>query len=206
MSPRPPLLLVVALVCAGCTPATHSPTAMDDPTVVATPDASASYTPAPQGWQVFVSEELGFQLAYPDTGTLTAGEGSALSTITFPADPGSNVVEEVVSISGVQGEPGCASPLAEGWSPGELSPETVEVNGVPFLRQTHSGAAAGTSSIWVAYSTQRDQRCASLGYQLRTFDPANLDPTRFPTPPVSVDAADRVRGFEELVATFTWLR
>ena len=79
MSPRPPLLLVVALACASCTPATHSPTAMDDPTVVAIPDASESDVPVPQGWQVFVSEELGFQLAYPDAGTLTAGEGSAVA-------------------------------------------------------------------------------------------------------------------------------
>jgi len=206
MSPRPPVLLVVALACASCTPAAHSPTAMDDPTVVAMPDASVSDVPVAQGWQVFVSEELGFQLAMPNAGTLTAGEGSALATITFPADPGTNVVEEVISISGVQGEPGCASPLAEGWSPEELSPETVEVNGVPFLRQTHSGAAAGTSSVWVAYTTEREGRCVSLGYELRTFDPANLDPTRFPTPPVSVDAAARIRGFEEMVATFTWLR
>jgi hypothetical protein len=149
---------------------------------------------------------MGFAFAYPDSGMLSDGAGIILATVTFAADPATNVVEERVSVSGVQGEPECTSPLAEGWAPGDLSPQTVEVNGITFLRQTHSGVAAGTSSVWVAYSTQRDQRCVSLGYELRTFDPANLDPTRFPSPPATVDVGERIRGFEAMVATFAWFR
>jgi len=206
MSPRHSLLLAVALACAGCTPITRSATSLGDPTVVTTPDASPSDIPVPQGWRVFTSEELGFQLAYPDTGTLSPGDGTTLAKITFLADPGTNVLEEIISISGIRGGPECTSPLAEGWAPGDLSPETVEVDGVPFLRQTHSGVAAGTSSLWTAYTTQRDQRCVSLGYELRTFDPANLDPTRFPTPPATVDWRERGQGFEAIVAAFTWTR
>jgi len=109
-------------------------------------------------------------------------------------------------VSGLAGGETCASPLAQGWDPGELAPETVEVNGISFLRQTHSGVAAGTSAVWVTYTARRDQRCAGLGYVLRTFDPANLDPTRFPTPPAAVDWRSKVQGFEAMVATFTWLR
>ncbi len=79
------------------------------------------------------------------------------------------------------------------------------LSGTSFLRQTHSGVAAGTSTVWVAYTTEREGRCVSLGYELSTFDPANLDPTRFPTPPVSVDWQARIKGFEAIVATFAWL-
>jgi hypothetical protein len=161
--------------------------------------------PAPQGWDVFLSEEIGFRFAYPDSGTLSVGSGTALAMITFAADPAANVVEESISISGIRSDSDCVSPLAEGWAPADLSPEMVEVNGVPFLRQTHAGVAAGTSSIWIAYTAQRDERCVSLGYELRTFDPANLDPTRFPTLPVQVDIQEHILAFEAIVATFVWL-
>lgn len=160
----------------------------------------------PDGWVVFRDEELGFALAYPASAALAGGEGTTLATITFTPDPSTNILEEVISISGTRGSASCSSPLAEGWAPGDLAPETVEVDGVAFLRQTRSGVAAGTASLWVAYTTHRDLRCVSLGYELRTFDPANLDPTRFPTPPAAVSPQERIHGFEAIVATFAWLR
>ena len=42
------------------------------------------------------------------------------------------------------------------------------------------------------------------GLRARTFDPANLDPTRFPTPPVKVDWKAEAQSFEAVVATFVW--
>jgi hypothetical protein len=160
---------------------------------------------APEGWSAYRSDALGFAFAFPGAGTLDASEGTALATIEFAADPLTNVVREVISVSADAGADTCASPLAEGWTAEDLSPETVVLHGTSFVRQTHSGVAAGTSIVWVAYSTERDGRCVSLGYELSTFDPANLDPTRFPTPPVGVGWQARVQGFEAVVATFVWL-
>ena len=111
----------------------------------------------------------------------------------------------MISLSGDAGADACASPLAEGWTAEDLSPETVVLNGTSFVRQTHSGVAAGTSTAWAGYTTERDGRCVSIGYELSTFDPGNLDPTRFPTPPVSVDWQARVQGFEAVITTFAWL-
>jgi hypothetical protein len=207
-TPKCIFLLTIALACAGCSAsATPTPTA-ELPALTATPspDLPAFAFQPPDGWAIFASEGMGFALAYPPPGQLSVGTEPGLATITFPPDPATNVVEETLSISGVQGAAECVSPLAEGWAPADLSPEIVELNGIAFLRQTRSGVAAGTASTWVAYTTQRDQRCVSLGYQLRTFDPANLDPTRFPTPPASVDLQTRLQAFESIVATFTWTR
>ncbi len=99
----------------------------------------------------------GSAFAYPGAGTLAAGEGITLVTIDFAADPATNVVREVISVSGDAEAPTRAQArLAEGWTAEDLSPEIVVLNGISFLRQTHSGVAAGTSTVWVAYSTERD--------------------------------------------------
>jgi len=197
-------VLVIALAATACGP-TSTAAPVTPPVTVIVTQAGADIH-APEGWDTYRSDALGFGFAYPEAGTLAAGEGTALATIEFATDPATNVVREVISVSGDAGADTCASPLAEGWTAEDLSPETVVLNGVSFLRQTHSGVAAGTSTVWAAYTTERDGRCVSLGYELSTFDPANLDPTRFPTPPARVDWRARVQGFEAVVATFRWLR
>jgi len=202
-------VLILGLASAACAiPSTMPP---EVATSVPLPTQPSAVPPevaiaAPEGWSFYRNEELGFGFAYPAAGALTSGEGQTLATIAFPVDPSTNVVEEAVSLSVTGVSQPCASPLGEGFAPEELAPEDVERNGIPFLRQTRSGVAAGTSSTWVAYSTARDGSCVSLGYVLRTFDPANLDPTRFPTPPATVDWQGKVQDFEAMVATFTWFR
>jgi hypothetical protein len=198
--------LVIALAAAACAPAPTLTPTIPSPATPLPPTQAGADIHAPEGWDTYRSDALGFGFAYPPPGTLAAGEGTTLATIDFALDLATNVVREVISVSGDAGADTCASPLAEGWTAEDLSPETVMLNGISFLMQTHSGVAAGTSTEWVAYSTERKGRCVSLGYELSTFDPANLDPTRFPTPPVSVDWQAKVQGFEAIVATFVWLR
>jgi len=195
-------VLVIALAATACGPTSTVAPVTPPVTVVLT---QAVEIHAPEGWGTYRSDALGFGFAYPPSGTLAAGEGTALATIEFAIDPATNIVREVISVSGDAGADTCASPLAGGWMAEDLSPETIVLNGISFLRQGHSGVAAGTSTVWAAYSTERNGRCVSLGYELSTFDPANLDPTRFPTPPASVSWEDREPVFEQLVATFVWL-
>lgn len=197
---------LASVACASLS--TTSPgltTAAPSPTQVSVSPTDVSI-PAPAGWSLYRSQDLGFGFAYPAAAVLTSGEGETLATMAFPPDPSTNVVEETVTVSATNAAQICASPLAEGWPPGELAPESLVMNGTTFVRQTHSGVAAGTSTTWVAFTTSRAERCVSLDYTISTYDPANLDPTRFPTPPVRVDVQSKVRGFEALVATFTWLR
>jgi len=208
MKRRSPLVLGIGLWASACAVTWPAQTTAAPATLPAPPlprTAAVSACVAPDGWTTFSNDELGFAVAYPPAGRLAAGEGEMLATVNFPADPATNVVEEIIKLSGGSRTGTCSSPLAEAWAYDELTPEAVVLNGIVFLRQSHSGVAAGTSSIWVAYTTEREARCVSLGYELRTFDPANLDPTRFPTPPAAVARRERVHDFEAVVATFTWL-
>ncbi len=197
--------LVIALAAAACAPAPTLTSTVPSPATPVPPTQAGAYIHVPEGWNAYRSDALGFGFAYPPSGTLVTGERAILATIGFAPDPSTNVVQESITLSGAEGAGTCASPLAAGWAPDELESETIELNGVLFLRQTHAGVAAGTSTVWVAYTTERGERCVSIGYELSTFDPANLDPTRFPTPPVNVDWQEKVQGFEAVVATFVWL-
>jgi hypothetical protein len=208
MRQRLPAVLVVGLCACAC--AVDSPLApTTTPKALAAPTPSPAAAPtfvAPDGWDILADDELGFAVAYPSGAVLTPGEGESRARISFPPDAATNVVEEILTLYGAVGAGPCSSPMAAGWGAVELTPETVVLNGISFLRQSHSGVAAGTSSVWVAYTTEREGRCVSLGYELRTFDPANLDPTRFPAPPATVDRRERVHSFEAIVATFVWTR
>lgn len=200
------LVLLLPIAASACT---ATPAPQPDPSAVPDQATQAQATPelaVPDGWTAFRDDAHGFALAYPPTAAQPTTTSEAAFYLTLPADPSTNVVEETIAVRIVPAGQPCASPLGSGFAPEELSPVTVELGGLSWLRQTRSGAAAGTASTWAAYSTSRGDRCVSLDYTLRTYDPANLDPTRFPTPPATVDPRSRSQDFEAIVATFTWLR
>lgn len=200
-----PFVLLLSIAASACA---ASPSPQTDPSQVAgqaTPVQSTPEFAVPDGWTAFLDDASGFAIAYPGSTAQPTTSGEA-AFFTMPADPSTNIIEETIAVRIVPAGQPCASPLGSGFAPEELSPVTVELGGLPWLRQTRSGAAAGTASTWVAYTTSNGDRCVSLDYTLRTFDPANLDPTRFPAPPPSVDPRSRSQVFEAIVATFTWLR
>ena len=195
-------VLLLSIAASACT---ARPAPLSEPTV-APEQATPELAPAlPDGWTAYRDDAHGFALAYPASTAQPTLGGEAAFSLTLPADPATNVVEETIAVHIVSAGQPCVSPLGSGFAPEELAPATVELGGLSWLRQTRSGAAAGTASTWVAYTTSRGDRCVSLDYTLRTFDPANLDPTRFPTPPVRVEWSERVAVFEQVVASFRWM-
>ncbi|MBM3121663.1 MAG: hypothetical protein FJZ97_05700 [Chloroflexi bacterium] len=199
------MVLILSTTVSACA---APPTPVATPSAV--PDQAAVEHPAPdlairEGWTLHRDEANGFALAYPQTTAQPTLGGEPVFSLTLPADPSTNVVEESIAVRIVPPGQPCTSPLGYGFVAEDLTPVTVELGGLAWLRQTYSGVAAGTASTWVAYSTSRGDHCVSLDYTLRTFDPANLDPTRFPTPPVTVDQPRKAQDFEAIVATFTWL-
>lgn len=195
------LVLLLSIAASACA---AQPAPSPEPTLV--PEQATPELAIPEGWTAFRDDAHGFALAYPGSTAQPTMSGEAVLSLTFPVDPSTNVVEKTIAVRIVPAGQPCASPLGSGFAPEELEPTTVELGGLSWLRQTRSGAAAGMASTWVAYSTSRGDRCVSLDHTLRTFDPANLDPTRFPTPPVTVDRRSMSQDFEAIVATFTWLR
>ena len=78
--------------------------------------------------------------------------------------------------------PTCASPLGSA-----RTSQNVTINDISFVKQVGSEAAAGSLYDWTAYSAQNGTTCVSVGFVLRSLDPA-----AFPTPPPQFDAAGRV--------------
>lgn len=102
--------LAIALAPAACgLTSTIAPT-MPPPTLNVSSTQAGTDVGAPEGWDTFRSDELGFGFAYPASGRLAVGEGVSLTTVDFAADPATNVVEEVISVSGAEGAGPCASP------------------------------------------------------------------------------------------------
>jgi dockerin type I repeat protein/fimbrillin-A associated anchor protein Mfa1/Mfa2 len=89
----------------------------------------------------------------------------------------------------------CLSPL-----PTPLPPETITINGIPFLKQTGEDGGVGHLHQWVAYSTLRDNACVSLDFTLHSLNAGN-----FSTPPPVFDYAAESAVFEQIVSTFAWL-
>jgi hypothetical protein len=166
-----------------------------------TPSPGASLGGPPVGWNVFRDPQAGFEFAYPSDATLSEGPPARID---FPSPKPSNVVEESLTVRTQAGQVSCLGLLDQGWASSDLRSETIERNGVEFLRQTHAGVAAGTSTRRVTYTTARQGWCISLDFVLSTFDVANLDPTHFPNPPAAVDPDVELQLFDRLIGTFRW--
>jgi hypothetical protein len=198
------VILPGLLALAACRPfsgISSSPTG-----ALASPTGASTQDPAVASWLRYANDAAGFALRYPPQVQLSEDTAAGQLMLTFPIAPDTNVLEEygLLIYKGGTGE--CVDPLAEGWTPEELDTQDIVLNGLTFQKQSHAGVAAGTSRIWVAYTTQRGERCVSLGFLLSTYAPANLDPTRFPTPPAAIDWQAELDLFESVVSTFEWLQ
>jgi hypothetical protein len=148
------------------------------------------------------NENLGFSLMYPSNLQLTENPDGSSALLLFPLNTGTNVSSEKISMDFSRPLP-CTSSLAEGRDPSTLDGREVVLDGIPFLRQSFTGAAAGSTHTLVSYAGTIDSKCIVFNFELVTFDPANLDPTAFPNPPVAIDSQAQVDLFDSLMSTFT---
>lgn len=201
-------LLFVLLALSACVLAPVPPGTSSRSPSTSTADQAVSLetqTPETAQWPLYRNDTYGFVFRYPNRGQLSEAPDGTGATINFLSEGVTNMVEEqaVVSVHEAEGE--CQSLLARDWAADELQSQEVVLNGTPFLRQSRDGAAAGTSTLRIAYTTRRGEKCVSFDFVLSTFDPANLDPTRFPTEPARIDRQQELQLFETIASTFTWL-
>ena len=163
----------------------------------ATPSV-ATVTPQP-GWTIFTNSKYGFQLQYPSAGQLLAGNTDTYARIDLPFAQGTNLRHKYLEVVVAENANPCESPFASGGTP--APPETVVLNGIPFLKQTASEGAAGNQYHWVAFSTSRNNVCVSLDFMLHS-----LGVGAFPTPqPLEYDFALESAVFEQIASTYVWL-
>jgi heat shock protein HslJ len=144
------------------------------------------------------SQDYGFEIEFPQEGDLVDQTASS-ARINLPIIPNTNLQEKFLDITVTENGGNCSSPLAEGYEPGTIPAEPVEINGVEFVRETGHEGAAGSVYEWVAYSTSREGACISLSFVLHS---TNLG--MYSTPPPLFDSEAESQVFEEIVSTFRW--
>jgi putative lipoprotein len=150
-------------------------------------------------WLVCHSQTYGFEFQYPPEGQLL-DQSAQSARIDLPLTPGTNLSEKYLEVTVAEDAETCSSPLAEGYEPGTIAQEPVQVNDLEFIKETGHEGVAGSIFEWVAYSTERAGQCVSLGFVLRSSNP-----DVFSTPPPLFDSEAESEGFEEIVSTFQWV-
>jgi len=203
-SGRPGIAFLILAVMAAAIACRAPAQATSLPSLTPTSPAEALDS-APPGWTVYRDLDHGFGFWYPADARVTSATGDQAARIEFLRQNPTNVVEESLTVRVGGMENGCRGPLEQEFDPAGVESRDVELDGAAFIRQTHSGVAAGTAVLRVVYSTSRGNECVSLDFTLSTFDVANLDPTQFPNPPASIDPAVEQQLFEEIAASLRWI-
>jgi hypothetical protein len=154
---------------------------------------------------MYRNEVFGFTFMYPSGAILTETPDKRDVSITFPNNGNTNVIEEQVLVA-VRSSLPCINPLAEEMPSVQLSEREIILHGLKFLQQKSGGVALGTAITTEAYLTEQNQQCITFQFILKTFDPANLDPTAFPDPPIAINWQKEVEMFEGIVSTFSVIK
>jgi len=190
----PSIGTVLTILGTAPTP-TFTPTA-----TVPTPIPTFTPTPIPpvDDWLTFINVTYGFEFKYPAQGVIVSGGNDNFTRINLPFMQGTNLTEKYLEMVVAENIDPCQSPLAT-QSMLETS-ETVDINGISFLKQTGQDGTAGHINKWIAYSTARGNVCVSLDFILRA---ANRGV--FVTPPPLYDEAAESVVFGQIVSTYAWL-
>jgi hypothetical protein len=157
-------------------------------------------TPAVNGWAICRSLGYGFEVSYPADST--PGEVRPdYARIDLPFTPGTNLVEKYLEIDASQGAKSCTSPLAQDFEPAAVPTQQVSLQSLGFTRQEGREGAAGNHYQWVAYSIMQGDVCVSLSFVLHSTNPDN-----FATPPPEFDPQQESEIFDQVVATFRWVK
>ncbi|MEJ5224513.1 MAG: NBR1-Ig-like domain-containing protein, partial [Anaerolineales bacterium] len=181
--------------------ATFTPTATSTLIPSATPTATPttpSATPLPDVslWAAYLNSTYGFTFKIPPASSVTAASNESARIFIPLLTPGTNLVEKYADVNVVPSASTCVNP-----NPGAdpAQDQSVTINGIPFLKQTGSGVAAGSLYEWVGYSTLRNGNCISVTFVLHSSNPGN-----YPTPPPLFDKAAESAIFNTIINTFAF--
>jgi len=200
------LVLSLAFVLAGCnqpapslaiTPVevTESPTPIMPLNMLATEQPTLPPTASvPANCQTYTDQTYGFTFRYPADGQIISQQDHS-ARISLPITPGTNLAEKFIDVAVTEDADPCVSQ-----NPGVSQSQPLTVNGIPFLEERGSDAGAGQFYEWLAYSTSKNNVCASLTFVLHSTNPGN-----YSTPPPLFDKAAESDVFAPILATFAWL-
>jgi len=160
-------------------------------------------TPVPIGtdttsWSVFQNTKYKFQFKYPPNATIV-DQADDSARIDLPFTQGTLLTSKYINVSVAEGVNPCKNTVSSGGTP--TSSGDVTINGITFLKETGSEAAAGNLYEWESYSTIRPNTnaCVSVAFVLRSANAGD-----FPTPPPPFDKAAESAVFQTIISTFAW--
>lgn len=189
------------IVRAGATVPTNTPTVTGTPptptvTATATLTPTATATSPVSNWNLYNNIKYSFKFNFPP-GSSIASQSDNVARINLPVTAGTNLVEKYVEVNVVENATTCKSPASGGTT---ATSQNVTINGIQFLQETGTGAAAGNQYDWNAYSTTQGVACISITFILHSANPGN-----FTTPPVVFDPAAESAVFTTIMSTFAWI-
>jgi len=200
------LVLSLAFILAGCnlpaplpviTPemVIKSPTPIMTLTLLATEQPTLLPTASvPANWQTYTDQTYGFTFRYPAEGQIVSQQDHS-ARISLPFKPGTNLVEKFIDVAVTEDADPCLSQ-----NPGVSQSQPLTVNGIQFLEESGADAGAGQFYEWLAYSTSKNNVCASLSFVLHSTNPDN-----YSTPPPLFDKPAESDIFAPILATFAWM-
>jgi hypothetical protein len=184
-TPASPTATVPTPTVPSSTPTVASPTATP-PSPTATTDTS--------GWNTYQNAKYGFFFKFPP-GSSVASQSDNSGRVNLPITAGTNLTAKWVQVSVVEGANPCKSPDMEQVT----SSTNVTINGISFLKEVGTGAAAGSTYDSTAYSTVKgaNNACISLTFTLQS---GNLGNYTTPPPEYNKDAESAV--FPVIMSTY----
>jgi len=181
---------------------TIDPSVTQGPTATpGTPSVTPTFTPPPVNeWLLYQNTQYGFFFKVPP-GSVNVNNIDTHARITIPVmAPGTNLIEKYVDADIIVGaaSSGTCQNLTPGLDPSQ--DQEVTINGIDFLKQAGSSAAAGNTYDWVGYSAPHRNNCVSLTFALHY---ANLG--NYTTPPPEYDKAAESAVFEQVMNTLFFL-
>jgi hypothetical protein len=164
-----------------------------------TPTATPLPPEIPADWVCHQDSNYQFEVCYPADATFTQIDMDHMR-IDLAVSPGTTLLEKWVEIDARVSPLSCISPRNDGISPGSFSPETRWISGLRYTVEHSEEGAAGNLYKWKAYSTSRDDVCATLTGVLHS-----ANPMVYSTPPPEYDETAESAVIESIVATFHWL-
>ncbi|RJP48914.1 MAG: hypothetical protein C4583_13415 [Anaerolineaceae bacterium] len=171
------------------------PSATSTPTITPTTTTGADTST----WTMFENTKYKFQFKYPPLSTI-ASQSDTEARIDLPFTGGTLLTSKYININVAEGVNPCKNTVASSGIP--TSSENVTINGITFLKETGSDAAAGSVFEWESYSAVRPNTnaCVSIGFVLRSSNPGN-----YATPPPTFDKAVESAIFQTILSTFAWM-
>ncbi len=189
------LLLTGTLLLAACVPDGRGSPVPSSAAPVSTAAAPMPGHLPHVDWLAYHDDLAGFSIQVPLTWRRQNPTGYPV-VYALAAPPGTGLLEKRLEINVTPNAKACRESTYNRATE-TTPPANVLINGIPFVKETGSGIAAGNIYDWIAYSTLKGTNCITVTFVLHSASSGV-----YSTEPAPFDKAVETAIFEQMMATF----